>query len=199
MRVRRTTACALVLGAAVAVSGRQRVWGDEMPGGATASDLAGRWTYDARLSDDARQKMREAMERRQPRERDPRGPDPGGPVGSLPDDQEAMRPILEPTEALTITQSEREVAIDETFGRSRTLRPDGKERKADNGTSEVKVRWKNGSLVVETRRDRGRKIVETWQRSVDGTRLTATYRIERPSGPALTLKRVYTLSPALRY
>ena len=127
-----------------------------------------------------------------------RSPDPGDPTGSLPDDQEAMRPILEPAETLTITQSEREVAIDETFGRSRTLHPDGKKRKADNGTSEVKARWKNGSLVVETRRDRGRKIVETWQRSVDGTRLTATYKIEGPSGPALTLKRVYTLSPALR-
>ena len=150
--------------------------------------------------------MREAMARQGPPDGGPMGPGTGGarigggPPGSLPDGdgdpREAMRPIFEPSEALTITQSEQEIVIDETYGRSRTLHPNGKKYKADNGTSEVKSEWKNGRLIVETKRDRGGKIVETWERSVTGTRLTATYKIEGGFGPSLTLRRVYGRSPA---
>ena len=59
--------------------------------------------------------------------------------------------------------------MDEKFGRLRRLRPDGKKYKADNGASEIKSFWKEGRLVVETRRARGSSI-ETWERVPDGSR-----------------------------
>jgi hypothetical protein len=197
MRVRTILACVLALGVGVAVDPPHAA-GEEAAKSPVVGDLSGRWIYDTKLSDDAREKMREAMERQGPPDGGPMGPGMGGPPGPLPDGdpREAMQPIFEPSEELTITQSEQNVVIDEMYGRSRTLHPNGKKYKADNGTSEVKSEWKDGRLIVETKHDRGRKTVETWERSVTGRRLTATYKITGGFGPSLTLRRVYERAPA---
>jgi hypothetical protein len=106
-----------------------------------------------------------------------------------------MRAILEPAEELLIAQGEAEIAVDEKFGRLRRLHPDGKKYKTDNGASEIKSYWKDGRLVVETKRARGSSI-ETWERVPDGSRLIVSVRLEGGVGPRLELKRIYDLAPA---
>ena len=192
----------------------------------SSADLAGRWTLNRELSDDAREKMREGMAKQGPGGGGMGGPGggaggmgggmgapgggpgggggmggrgggKGGPPGMDGDDdpREAMRAILEPAEELLIAQSEAEIAVDEKFGRMRRLHPDGKKYKTDNGASEIKSYWKEGRLVVETKRARGSSI-ETWERVPDGSRLIVTVRLEGGVGPKLELKRIYDLAPA---
>jgi len=194
---------------------------DEAPKALASADLAGRWTLNKDLSDDAREKMREGMSKRGPGG----GGGPGGPGGGMggspvggtgrsgggrggpggmggppgggagDDPREAMRAILEPAEELQIAQSEAEIAVDEKFGRMRRLHPDGKKYKTDNGASEIKSTWKDGRLVVETKGSRG-TVVETWERVPDGSRLIVNVRLEGGVGPKLELKRIYELAPA---
>ena len=116
------------------------------------------------------------------------GPPPGG---GGDDPREAMRAILEPAEELVIAQTETEIAVEEKFGGTRQLHPDGKKYKTDNGASEIKASWKEGQLVVETKRARGGSVVETWERMPDGSRLIVNVKMEGGFGPGVTLKRVY--------
>jgi hypothetical protein len=117
----------------------------------------------------------------------------GGPPGAGAGDEprEAMRAILEPAEELLIAQSEGEIAIDEKFGRTRRLHPDGKKYKTDNGASEIKTSWKEGKLLVDTRRTRGGGVLETWDLVPDKSRLIVNVRVEGGFGPSVTLKRIY--------
>jgi hypothetical protein len=109
--------------------------------------------------------------------------------------RDAMRSVMEPPEELQIGGSDGEIAIDEKFGRLRRLHPDGRRYKTENGAAELKCSWKDGKLVIETRRARGPSTVETWERVPDGTRLIVLVRLEGGMGPKLELKRVYDLVP----
>lgn len=150
-------------------------------------ELSGRWTYAAKLSDDARQRVREGMER------PPRrglGPLEGVPVG--PGDSTLLQAVFEPAEELTITQAAGELVIDETYGRRRTLRPDGRKRKSENGSAETKAEWREARLVVETKDREGRlKLVEAWELSASRERLIVEVKVERRVGSRLVLRRVY--------
>jgi hypothetical protein len=117
----------------------------------------------------------------------------GPPPGATGDDdaRESMRGIIEPAEELTITQSGSEIVVDEKFGRTRHLHPDGKKYKTDNGAAEMKTSWKEGKLVVETKSGRGGSVAETWEAAPDGSQLTVNVRLEGGFGPSVTLKRVY--------
>ena len=55
-------------------------------------------------------------------------------------------------------QTEAELAVEEKFGATRRLHPDGKKYKTDNGASEIKSSWKEGKLVVETKSMRGGRV-----------------------------------------
>jgi hypothetical protein len=182
-------------------------------------NLSGRWVYNREASDDARQKMREGTEGRGgPGGGGPGGGGPGsgtpggggmggpgggmggrggGPTGPPPggmgddDARESMRAIFEPAEELAVTQTGTEVAIDEKFGRTRRLHPDGKKYKTDNGTSEIKTSWKEGKLVVETKRDRGMGVTETWELVPDASRIIVNVKMQGGFGPSATLKRIY--------
>ncbi|HSD66857.1 MAG TPA: hypothetical protein VLF95_09160 [Vicinamibacteria bacterium] len=173
-------------------------------------DLSGRWVYNRELSDDAREKMREGMEGREGRGGGPGGgpgggrpggggmggrggrpgPPPGG-MGGGDDARESMRAILEPAEELEVTQAVAEIAIDEKFGRTRRLHPDGKRYKTDNGVSEVKTSWKEGKLLVETKSSRGGGVVETWELVPDRSRIILYVKMEGGLGPGVSLKRIY--------
>jgi hypothetical protein len=195
-------AATVVLAPAPARAGEDRV-----PGASV--DLSGVWVLDREKSDDAREKMREAMG----------GPGgrsgPGGPGGRRPgsgggapgagggpppgavggqDPREAMKALFEPAEEITITQTPREIEVDETFGELRRFRPNGRTYKTDNGLSETKAEWKDGVLHVETKGGPGAKRVETWELSPDGRRLTVRVEVEGGRMPDLTLTRVYNRS-----
>ncbi len=186
--------------------------GDAQP--VASVDFSGRWTYNVSLSDDTREKMREGMERRGPGGgggmggagggmggrgggMGGRGGGMGAPpgMGGADDPREAMRAILEPAEELLIVQSETEIAVDEKFGRMRRLHPDGKKYKTDNGASERKTSWKDGKLLVETKRARGGSVIETWEVVPNGSRLIVNLRLEGGPGPRIELKRIYDRAP----
>ena len=165
---------------------------DERQKAPSSADLAGRWALNKDLSDDAREKMREGMERGDGAGggRPPGGPGGGG-MGGDDDPREAMRAILEPAEELTITQTATEIAVEEKFGQTRHLHPDGKKYKTDNGASEIKALWKDGKLLVETKRARGGSVVETWELVPDGSRVIVNVKMEGGFGPSVALKRIY--------
>lgn len=190
------------------VVGRAGVQAREESKSSAPTDLSGVWILNPELSDDAREKMREMV---QGREGGGRGGGPGsggmggrgggmgGPGGGMggpggrggEDPREAMRTVFEPAEEIWITQTAREIEVDETYGRLRRLHPNGKKYKTDNGTAEMKVEWKDGLLYVETRRGRGAKTVETWDLSPDGNRLTGRVTLSGGRMPEITLMRVY--------
>lgn len=167
------------------------------------SVLAGRWRLDSERSDDARQKMREAVERRRG------GADRGGPGGGFAgrggrgggpgarsgmgggDPREALRPLFEAPVELAITPTESEIVILEKDGRMRTLHPDGRKYKAEGGAVEVQSGWDGGKLVVETKTEAGSRITETFEVAPDRSRLTVTLKLDGSRGPAVTVKRVY--------
>ena len=184
-------------------------------------NLSGRWVYNREASDNARQKMREGVEGRGgPGDGGPGGGGPGslggggtggpgggmggrgGPMGAPPggmgddDARESMRAIFEPAEELAVAQTGTEVAIEEKFGRTRRLHPDGKKYKTDNGTSEIKASWKEGKLVVETKRDRGTGVTETWELVPDASRIIVNVKMQGGFGPSVTLKRIYDRAKA---
>jgi len=184
--------CALTLPVGV-VPGPPAAKGDEKPKAAPASaDLSGRWVFNQELSDDAREKMREARERGggPGGGRPPTGSGGGG-MGGDDDPREATRAVFEPAEELTVTQDATEIGVEEKFGRTRRLHPDGKKYKTDNGASEIRTAWKEGRLLVETKRARGGSVVETWERVPDGSRIIVNVKVQNPFGPAIELKRIY--------
>ena len=210
-------ACAAGLALAIGLrAGPPPVRADER-GSAPGVDLSGRFALNKELSDDARQKMREARERgggpgAGPWGGPPTAPGagtpgasggqagapfggggPGGPPGMASDasGREAMRSLLEPAEEIVVSQSESEITIEEAFGRLRRLRQDGKKYKTDNGNSEIRTYWKDGKLRVETRDARGGSVTETWERVPDGSRLILMVRVEGGPGGKLELKRIY--------
>ena len=207
--------CALVLCSGVFTGATPAAAGEKAKVAPVAADLSGRWVYNRELSDDAREKMREGMEKGGgpgggrppggpggggmggsgggmggPGGGGRMGPPPGG-MGGDDDPREAMRGILEPAEELTIAQTETEIAVEEKFAETRHFHPDGKKYKTDNGASEIKVSWKEGKLVVETKRARGGSVIETWGLVPDASRIIVNVKMEGGFGPGLTLKRVY--------
>jgi hypothetical protein len=117
----------------------------------------------------------------------------GPPAGGTGDDdaRESMRANVEPAEEIAVTQTGTEVSIDEKYGRTRRLHPDGKKYKTENGVSEIKTSWKEGKLVVETRRDRGMGVTETWELVPDASRIIVNVRMQGGFGPSVELKRIY--------
>lgn len=178
--------------------------------------LAGRWKLNPELSEDARAKMREAMETARGggsgggyggggyggggrggggRGGHGSGGMGGGSRGSRSgtggDPREAMREILEAPAELAITPTESEVVILEKDGRLRTLHPDGNKYKSEGGAAEVQSRWDGAKLVVETKNEKGPRITETFEAAPDPARLTVTLKLDGSRGPTVTVKRVY--------
>jgi hypothetical protein len=173
----------------------------------TAAALAGRWMFNPELSDDAREKMREAMEARGGGRLGPGGPGPvgggGGGRGGFgggqrpgmrgpgEDRRETMRYVVEAPPELAITPTETEIVVLEKDGRMRTLHPDGKTYRAEGGSAEVKTRWDAGRLVVETKSARGPRLTETFEVAADRSRMTVILRLEGSPLPEVTVKRAY--------
>ena len=192
--------CAVIFSFGVVPGPLRASAGDKTKVEPSTPNLSGRWVYNREASDDARQKMREGMEGGRGPGGGPggggmgrggtMGPPPGG-TGDDDDARESMRAIFEPAEELAVAQTGTEVSVDEKFGRTRRLHPDGKKYKTENGISEIKTTWKEGKLVVETKRDRGTGVTETWELVPDGSRIIVNVKMQGGFGPGVELKRVY--------
>jgi hypothetical protein len=111
----------------------------------------------------------------------------GGPRGAGAPDP--SRTMLFSASQITVTNLTPELTILAPDGAIRRLHADGKSYKDDNGT-EVKTRWDDSRLLVETKTQRG-QIKETWAVTSDPRRLQVQLEIDRPFGDAVKIKRVF--------
>jgi hypothetical protein len=167
--------------------------------------LSGKWTLNVAASDDAREKMMAAGGG----QRGPGGLGGGGGMGhgggrhgggmgtgggqghgGGGGAHEGMRAMIEPAHELSITQTAHEIAVLETDGRLRAFHPDGKGYKDSTG-AEVKTRWRDAQLVVESKREHAPEITETFVLEPQPRRLVVTLRFEGRSGGPISIRRVY--------
>jgi hypothetical protein len=205
----------LVLGAAVTLAG-PALRAEGQARAAAAVDLSGRWRLNKALSDDEQAKERTAIE--SGAERQP--PDPGptgeperegseggragrgggqdgrvGRGGSSPNidenDPRGAKNAAGPPSAMTVTQFESEIVVEERPGQTRNLYPNGKTYNTDEGTAQIRTSWKDGKLVVEKKSVRGWRLVETWELAPDRGRIVIHLLLKGGSRPTLSLTRVY--------
>lgn len=171
--------------------------------------LSGRWRLDPEKSEDAEAKLREAMERRRPSGGMGGrpggfggggfgGPDAGGPgsrtgggrrgPGGAERMRDAMRPLFEPPDEMTIDDSDPQAIVMESDVVTRTLRPDGRKHE-DADDVDVRTRWDKQRLVVETARKDHPRLTETFTVTPDPRQLEVEITIDGPF--ALSVRRVY--------
>jgi hypothetical protein len=190
---------------------------DAGPGAAPAQkgdvvDFSGSYRLNTAESEDARQKLSspgQDSEGRRPRDGGPPagGPPPGGGFGRPPagrgsagelgdGGREAMRTLFEAPTGLSITHTDKEIAVLEEGGRLRTLHPDAKTYKSEGGANEVKARWNGVQLIVETRMPGGAKLTETWECDPKAKKLTIVSRLSPPLRETIQIRRVYDRADA---
>ncbi len=113
------------------------------------------------------------------------GPE-GGPRG--PGGADLVPPIAF-EDQLTVTNLEPEITMIDAEGGIRRLHADGRSYKDSNGF-EVKTRWEESALVVETKTGRERTR-ETWSVADAPRRLTVVVKADRPFGGEVTVRRVF--------
>jgi hypothetical protein len=206
---RRSISSAFVAGAAVLV-----LW----PGGAPRVDaqtdkpalLTGAWTLNKDLSDIAQNQTGDAREggARGRRSGGGRGfgrggfgggaGRGGGRSGSDPEQavraRNAMRDLMNPSDHLTIVQTDSLIIITGSDGRTTRLSPDGKKVKDDSTRFEWKTRWDGAKLVTEITGLPSGKILETYAVDPERRQLHLTLQVEDTRRPA-TINRVYDFDP----
>jgi len=106
--------------------------------------------------------------------------------------REAMRDIMNPSDRLTIVQTDSIVMITGADGRTMRLSPDGKKIKDDNTKVERKTRWDNGKLVSEINGAGPGKIVQTFAVDPEQHQLRITVQVEGGrNNAARTITNVY--------
>jgi hypothetical protein len=204
--------------ATIAVAPRARALAGEKPpldvaAAAGRQRLVGEWKLNPELSEDPREKMRQARGEGGRSE----GGGPGGWGGGRGgrggggwggggrggwgagrhggqgapggDGEVRTRSMLLTASQITVTNLEPEITMLEPQGEVRRLHPDDQAYKDDSG-AEVKAKWDSSRLVVETRTQRG-STKETWSVADDPRRLTVLLEIKRPFGGEVKVKRVF--------
>ncbi|MES1243600.1 MAG: hypothetical protein ABUT39_18480 [Acidobacteriota bacterium] len=161
---------------------------------ASEPDLSGTWTFNdevtARLMQGLRDQGRPAFGGERPGGRGgPRGGPGGGRMRGAPGGPPSTR--MQDLDELTIVQKDGEVTITDSGGRSRVFQPTGRKVKVDgpHGKETVRAGWKDGSLVVKIKPEKGPSRIETWTPSNDGRRLFLT--LSMSDGPRMPLRRAY--------
>ena len=166
-------------------------------------NLSGTWKLNHELSDDPREKMREAREsgggtgrgggfrghRGGGGARGFHGRRPEGEAESRSGDSEDMTRAFE---TLSIVHRDPELQITDATGHEHVLFTDDRkiEEERSAGTAKIRARWKDGHVVVTTTPEHGSKIVETYAVTADGSVLTVMTAIEG-RGREIEFRRVY--------
>jgi hypothetical protein len=178
---------------------------------ADAPALAGHWKLNRERSEDARKKIadlrdddRRGIGRLGPLGPGPRGGGPmgGGPMGRRPlgdpggrsrgpgNPDGPLADVVNPPETLAITEEAGELSFDDGED-VRRIRPDGRKVKRQGGEVELKARYKDGDLVIETEREEGGKMVATYHVTADGKELHVDTQFELPTGEKLEVRHIY--------
>jgi len=92
--------------------------------------------------------------------------------------REAMRDLTEPSDHLTIVQTDSMVVITSADGRTTRLSPDGKKIKDDNTKIERRTKWDSGRLVSEISGLGPAKATQVFAVDPDSHQLRITVQIE---------------------
>lgn len=163
--------------------------------------LSGEWKFNKTSSDDVKTKLKDMM---QPPGgmggMSPDGPPPGMMGGGMPNREtmQAMREKMEKgltaPEKIFISQSDTEITIinsgidSDDEGSKRIYFIDG--RKPEKGEIS-KAKFNKSQFIIETKRDKEPKIVETYELSKDSKQLIVIIKMETNFGNVIKLRRVY--------
>lgn len=198
----------LMIGLVAAIAAGPAPEPQPSPGATARPNLSGHWRFDAASSDDARQKIRSAIEQRRGGGSGHWG---GGGFGGhrggggghwgrgaeaghrRQTDRSQGRGgwSLEAPEDLAITQTDSEIVILEKDGPVRALHPHGTAKKDETTGTTVRSFWDGQDLEVETQGSNGGKTTESYELAPDGSQLVVTVRLQNKVLGDLTLKRVY--------
>jgi hypothetical protein len=167
--------------------------GDEHP------DFSGTWLLNEELSDDAREKIREAIvARRRGGMGEPGRGRPGGPGGGeggwsrMGEMRDRMRKMEEGIQRLTIAQSASELTIRNAIDREYAIVADGRKRSREGafGSVESQATWKKRSLVIVDRPEQGAMVTRTYFYRRNDPHLYVMVKVEG-RGPIFEYQRVY--------
>jgi hypothetical protein len=167
--------------------------GDEHP------DFSGTWLLNEELSDDAREKIREAIvARRQQGMGEPGRGRPGGPGGGrggwsrMGEMRDRMRKMEEGIQRLTIAQSASELTIRNAIDREFAILTDGSKRTREGafGSVETHAKWKKRSLVIIDEPEQGARVTRTYFYRRNDPHLYVMVKVEG-RGPVFEYQRVY--------
>jgi hypothetical protein len=105
--------------------------------------------------------------------------------------RDAMRDLANPSDHLTITQSDSMIVITGADGRTTRLSPDGKKIKDDNTKIERKTKWDGPSLVSEISGLGPGKMTQTFSVDPERHQLRVVVQMEGRSGQPRTITHVY--------
>ena len=173
-------------------------------------DFSGTWRLNEDLSENPREKMREAMESRRRASgifdsgrggrRGGRGD--GGRGGAMGEGRQGRRAGLlfgEGADELTIRHDDPMLSITDASGRKRDFKTDGRtiEIEGERGNVEIRATWKKGERVeITTERERVSKVKETYELAPEGRQLIVTLRMEGGRMPTFSCRRVYDAAKA---
>jgi hypothetical protein len=206
---RRSISSAAVAGAAMLV-----LWPGMAPCAQAQTDkaasLTGAWILNKDLSDHPQDRTSDGREdgARGRRAGGGRGFGRGGFGGgagrgggrSAPDPEQAarlrnaMRDLMNPSDRLTVVQTDSLIIITGSDGRTTRRSPDGKKVKDDSTRFEWKTRWDGPKLVTEITGLPSGKILETYAVDPEQRQLHLTLQLEDTRRPA-TINRVYDFDP----
>jgi hypothetical protein len=92
--------------------------------------------------------------------------------------RDAMRDVLDPSDRLTIVQTESMILVTGADGRTTRLSADGKKIKDESTGIERKTKWDGGKLVSEISGLGPRKATQTFSVDPDSKRLRITVEID---------------------
>jgi hypothetical protein len=105
--------------------------------------------------------------------------------------RDAMHDLANPSDHLTITQTDSMIVITGADGRTTRLSPDGKKIKDDNTKIERKTKWDGPSLVSEISGLGPGKTTQTFSVDPEHHQLRVVVQMEGRSGQPRTITHVY--------
>jgi hypothetical protein len=163
--------------------------------------IAGKWKLNEKESDDAREKIQNAMKDKM------KSGGHGGLFGGMRDhglggnrgSMSGMKEHMEAPELMTITFDDPAIRITDEDAKEQIFYVDGRksEKVIDDRTVSYTSKWEDDSLIVEFEFQNGGKFMQTYYLSTSGKQLYVKLRMKPVMlDEAITIVRVYDFVPA---